>query len=56
MCILLTKCCFCVDLPTATKAIALSEAVLALPCLLRGMAAMSVTSLAVGLMLFVSAW
>lgn len=35
MCIEVEKCCFCVDLETATRAIALMEAVLAVPCVIQ---------------------
>lgn len=53
MCIIVDKCCFCVDIETATRAIALGEAVLSVPMLIHGLASLSVLNLAVGLLLFV---
>ena len=49
-------CCFCIDLATASRAIALTEMVLAVPCIVSGVASLSITSLAAGMLLFVSAW
>ena len=49
-------CCFCIDLETAARAVALTEVVLAVPCIVSGVASLSVPSLATGMLLFVSAW
>ncbi len=49
-------CCFCIDLPLAARAVALTETTLAVPCIVSGVASLNVADLAAGLLLFVSAW
>ncbi len=56
MCFEVDKCCFCLDVETATRAIALVEATVAAPLVVRGLAELHVGALTAGMLLFISAW